>query len=210
MKQLLLLVTLLGLTACNDLDGTFKAQKDLVFKTKKSLFSSKYVSVKVPAREYKAEFNFTGFENLKIDLSGIDKTIKIKLPDNLNINERDDEFYIQGSDVKQIYDFDGRIKTDYTRGETRRERETCSYTRYEPRCRTVCHINGRGHEVCRSECSQVPVTYWGNRRVEYYLSTRNTQMRLKVLEPSTSETVGQFQGNDVSTSRVVTFETQCR
>lgn len=210
MKQILLLVALLGLGACNDLDGTFKAHKDLVFKTKKRVFSSKYVNVKVPARDYSAEFRFTSFDNLKIDLSGISKTIKIKLPDNLDIDERDDEFYIQGSQVKQRYDFDGRIKSDYTRSETRRERESCSYTRYERRCRQSCHVDNRGRQVCRTHCSDEPVTHWGHRRVEYYLSTRNTQMRLKVLEPSTSEIVGQFKGRDVNTHRVVTHESICR
>lgn len=210
MKHLLLLVVLFGLAACNDLNGTFKAKQDLVFKTKKGLLSRKYVSVKVPAKDYRAEFSFTSFDNLKIDLSGIDKTIKIKLPDNLDINEDDDEFYIQGSEVKQVYDFDGRITSDITRGETRRDRESCTYTRYERRCRRVCHINDRGRQVCRSHCSREPVTVFGYKNIEYYNRTKNTLMRLKVLNPSTSESVGMFQGNNVSTHRVVTYESMCR
>ncbi|ATH07953.1 hypothetical protein BIY24_08310 [Halobacteriovorax marinus] len=210
MKHLMLLMTLIGFVSCNDLDGTFTAKQDLVFKTKKSIISSKYVSVKVPAGNYKAEFDFTSFDNLKIDLSGIDKKIKIKLPDDLDINDRNDEFYIQGADVRQKYDFEGRIHTDYSRSETRRETESCSYTRYETRCRQVCHVNNRGRQICRSECSQFPVTHYGYRRIEYYYSTRVTNMSLNVLEPSTSENVGSFTGRDSSTNRVVTWETPCR
>lgn len=210
MKRILLLVTLLGLSACNDLDGTFKAKSDLVFKTKKSIISRKYVSVRVPTGDYRAEFDFTSFGNLKIDLSGIKKQIKIKLPDDLDINDRNDEFYIQGSDVRQKYDFEGRINTEVTRSETRRTTESCSYTEYETRCRQVCHVNRRGHNVCRRECSRVPVTHYGHQRIEYYNSTSNTEMKLKVLEPSTSESVGLFKGNDINTSRVVTWQSFCR
>lgn len=209
MKKIMLLIAVLGLSACNPLEGTFKAKKDLTFKSKKT-FSNNYRKIRVPARDYSAKFDFTRFDNLKIDLSGISKTIRIKMPDGLNINTKDDEFYIQGSDINQLYDFDGRIKSDYTRTETRRERESCSYTRYEPVCRTVCDIYAGRQQVCRSVCTQEPVTYWGNRMVEYYHSTRNTQMRLKVLAPSTSESLGLFQGNDVVTSRIVTYESMCR
>lgn len=210
MKKIMLLIAVLALSACTPLEGNFKAEKDLTFKSKKSIFSSKYISVRVPARDYKAKFNFTNFNNLKIDLSGVDKTIKIKMPDGLNINPKDDEFFIQGSDINQIYDFDGRIQSHYTRTNTRRERESCSYTRYEQRCGTVCYVDNWGQQICRVECSQMPVTYWGTRIVEYYHSTRNTEMRLEVLEPSTSEPVGLFNGDEVRTSRIVTFESMCR
>ncbi|WP_372655175.1 hypothetical protein [Halobacteriovorax sp.] len=210
MKHILLLVLALGLGACNNLEGTFKAKTDLVFKTKKGLLSRKYVSVKVPAKDYRAEFDFTSFGNLQIDLSGIKKTIKIKLPKDLDINDSNDEFYIQGSEVKQVYDFDGRISSKVTRGETRNVTESCTYTRYENRCRRVCRINDRGRQVCRSHCSREPVTVYGYQQVEYYNSTKNTTMRLKVLEPSTSESKGLFQGNNVSTHRVVTYQSVCR
>ncbi len=210
MKHILLLVLALGLGACNNLEGTFKAKQDLVFKTKKSIFSRKYVSVKVPQKNYSAVFDFTKFGNLQIDLSGISKTIKINLPKDLDVNDSNDEFFIQGSTVKQIYDFDGRISSEVTRGDSRRERESCSYTRYENRCRRVCHVNDRGRRVCRNHCSREPVTVYGHRDVEFYYSTKNTTMRLKVLEPSTSESVGLFQGNNVSTHRVVTYESMCR
>lgn len=210
MKKILLLAALVSFTSCNDLDGTFKAKKDLVFKTKKRMFSSKLVKVKVPAGEYSTEFKFTSSTKMKIDIKGIDKKIKIKLPKELEINPTNDVFYISGSDIKQSYDFDGKIKTNIDRSETRVGTESCSYTTYHTVCHRECQTNHNGRTRCYNVCNEVPRTHYGRRNVEYYYETRDTIMKLKVLEPSTSEVLGLFKGNDKRTNKIVTYSSMCR
>ena len=210
MKKFLLIAGLLSLVSCEDFDGKFKAKKDLVFKTKKSLFSSKLVKVKVPASEYRTSINFTSTKKMKIEFQGIDKKVKIKLPDGLSINPSNDTFYINGSEIKQIYDFDGKIESTYTHSDQRRERESCSYTVYERRCRQECTTNDRGRTRCRTVCSQYPVTRYGSRRVEYYYKYTTTNLRMKVLEPSTSESLGLFEATENYTNRITTYSSVCR
>ncbi|OUR95274.1 hypothetical protein A9Q84_15645 [Halobacteriovorax marinus] len=210
MKKILLLAALVSFTSCKDLDGTFKVKKDLVFKTKKRPFSSKYVKVKVPANEYSATFKFTSSSKMKIIIAGIDKKIKIKFPKELDVNPRNDNFYINGSDIKQNYDFDGRIKTDVTRTDDRHGSETCSYTTYETVCHRECHTGDNGRVRCHSVCNQMPRTHYGRRNVEYYYETSDTVMKLKVLEPSTSEVLGLFKGKDHKTRKVITYSSMCR
>ncbi|WP_127716198.1 hypothetical protein [Halobacteriovorax sp. HLS] len=208
MKKSILLALLLSLVSCQDFDGTFKAKKDLVFKTKKSIFSSKLVKVSVPTNEYKTSIKFTSADKLKIDFEGIDKKIKIKLPENLNINRYNDEFFIAGSDINQEYDFDGKIVTTSEDSDTYRERESCSYTVYETTCRRECRTNDRGRTVCRNICTDYPVTRYGRRNVEYFYRYTTTDMRMKVLEQTTP--VGLFKSIENSRNRIETYTSICR
>ena len=210
MKHIILILAVLTLTSCKDFDGTFKAKTNLVFKTKKRLFSSKLVKVKVPAKEYRTSINFTSTKKIKIGFEEIDKKIKIKLPEGLNINASNDEFFINGSDVNQDYDFDGKIKSTVTTSDRRRETENCSYTTYRTRCHTECHTNRRGRNVCRNICSDYPVTEYGYRRVEYYYKYTTTNMRMKVLDPTTSASLGLFKATEDYTNRIETYTSICR
>jgi hypothetical protein len=210
MKKFLLIAGLLSLVSCEDFDGKFRAKKDLVFKTKKRMFSSKLVKVKVPANEYRTSINFTSTKKMKIEFKGIDKKIKIKLPDGLSINPSNDTFYINGADVKQNYDFDGKIESVYSQSDIHRETESCSYTTYETRCRRECHTNDRGRTICRRICNDYPVTRYGYRRVEYYYRYTTTDLRMKVLEPSTSESLGLFKATENYTNRINTYTSICR
>ncbi|OUR99793.1 hypothetical protein A9Q84_01835 [Halobacteriovorax marinus] len=210
MKSLVILSMALAFVSCNDLDGTFKAKKDLVFKTKKSIFSSKMVKVKVPAGEHKASIKFSSKTKMKIDIKGVDKKIKIKLPKELSINNRNDEFFVAGEDVKQQYDFEGKIKTTYDRSSSHRGTESCTYTTYIRECEKVCRTNENGRTRCRRRCESVPVTNHGYQDVEYYYSTRETNLKLKVVDPSTSANLAVFKGYDSDTSKVVTWSGSCR
>jgi hypothetical protein len=210
MKHIVLILGLLTLASCKDFDGNFKAKTNLVFKTKKRVFSSKLVKVRVPTGEYNTEINFTSTKKIKIKFAGIDKKIKIKLPEGLNINPSNDEFYINGADVKQDYDFDGKIRSKYTTSDRRRETESCTYTTYRTRCHQECYTNSRGRTVCRNVCSDYPVTEYGWRHVEYYYKYTTTNMRMKVLNPSTSESLGLFKATENHTDRIVTYSSICR
>lgn len=210
MKKFLLVAGLLSLVSCKDFDGNFKAKQDLVFKTKKRVFSSKLVKVKVPANEYKTSIKFTSTKKIKIKFQGIDKKVKIKLPEGLTINPSNDTFYINGADVKQDYDFDGKIVSKYSQSENHRETESCTYTTYETRCRRECRTDDRGNTRCHRVCNEYPVTRHGYRRVEYYYKYTTTNMRMKVLEPSTSESLGLFKATENYTNRINTYTSICR
>jgi hypothetical protein len=210
MKNLVILCMAVAFVSCNDLDGTFKAKQNLVFKTKKSIFSSKMVKVKVPAGEHKAKIKFSSKTKMKIDIDGVDNKIKVKLPKELSINDRNDEFFLAGEEIKQIYDFSGKIKTKYDQSGTHTGTESCTYTTYVKECEKVCHTNDQGRTRCRRKCERVPQTNYGYQRVEFHYSTRETTLKLKVLDPSTSESLAQFRGYDSDTDKVITWSGTCR
>lgn len=210
MKNLVILSMALAFVSCNDLDGTFKAKKNLVFKTKKSIFSKKMIDVKVPAGNHSAKIKFSSKTKMKIKIDGVDKKIKVKLPKELSINNRNDEFFLAGEEIKQKYDFSGKIKTTYDHSDTHRGTESCTYTTYIRECEKVCHTNENGRTRCERTCQRVPVTNHGYQDVEYYYSTRETNLKLKVVDPSTSENLAVFKGYDSDTSKIQTWSSSCR
>ncbi len=150
-KTLVLVTTLaLGLTACNDIEGTLKANEDLTLKKGKK-------TVLVPAGTYETELEADSEElEVKIKINDKSQKFDFAIPKDAL---KDNTFNIPAEQTGQLYGVQGTRDVSEVTSAPRQDWESCQYDEYYTRCAT----DNRGRTHCWTE----RVTRWGQRWVEY-------------------------------------------
>lgn len=208
MKKIALLSVLIALTGCDPFEGTLSVKQELTVKSTEkrpgcnegdSFDCNQIVSVKVPAGDVSAKFEFPSKKEIQIKLkiNGKKKTLNLDLPKKLSI-PANGEFTVTAADLGQDFGAAGRAETKVTEGPIRNETEQCSYTRYETRCHVVNN---------QTVCHQVPVTVWGRRWVEY--QDRQTDQKIAVNFGAADNIAATFNGERAFSERIVRYQGQC-
>jgi hypothetical protein len=114
-------------------------------------------------------------------------------PDDFDMPERDGETaFISSKDSRQPYDLRIAVDKEYTSSDLRTEYESCSYTRPVQRC---------GYRYGRYDCWMEHETVWGQRYVEYYVVTEDTQYTAYLSYPGNDQSVADFEGHEYRNSK---------
>ena len=203
MKIIFSICMLLVLTACETPYGDFVVNEKLQFKRKTVFGNTRYINI--PTGSYNAKAKIKS-KKISLKIDGFKKKVVFKIPSHIDLPTRTANIKLTSSQIGQKYDLNADVIVDTFRSSLRRDNETCQYTRYEHRCRRYCDNQGR----CRSICENVPVTYYGYKRVEFYNVTVNRDYELELLTPSTEVIKAVFQGNSSVKFRDYTYQGICR
>lgn len=190
MKKLILLSLVLTMASCNNVKGTFTALVDLNFKG----------GTTVTAGEHKAELKIRK-RSLTLEFSE-DKKVKFVVPKNTDLPDRNGELTLTSGQVKQPFDVQGKVATEVTDGDSRRDYESCTYR--EPY--QVCYVDDRGRRKCYTEYRDVR----GYRNVQYFVRTEDKSLVVSLYTPGTNILSASFNGRDLRRFRVYEYEGICR
>ncbi|MBX9766442.1 MAG: hypothetical protein K2X47_04145 [Bdellovibrionales bacterium] len=212
-KLITLPLITLGLVACQPLKGPLQVTQpfDITTKDKKT--------VQVPIGTFDTDFKYDdGKREVEIKikkLNGKDQTMKFKVPPSVNIPTTGGTFRLEGRDINQDFDLGGRVSYQVTDSETRRDRESCTYTVSERVCETrrVCpdQIPGRPRRPCRNEnyCYYVDRTIYGQREIEYYVKTTYRGLDAQFSSPRTNRSLARLSADKTTNEAIRTYVGRC-
>jgi len=206
MKLLTLLAALSLLSGCVQYTGTFTAHERLTL-IHSTVFGNERTRT-IPRGTYSTSFKFSSKNKIKLTFKsgGDDISVKIKLPAGTKLPEERGRFSIPANRSGQRNNVEGFVDTVRTEGDLVRRFEACSYTTYRHDCRVICSGGVLG---CRQVCSNYPITFYGEREVEYRQLYTNRTLRLEVVEPSTGEVLGEYLGENNKVQRKYIYEGMC-
>ena len=192
-KTLTLVAALsLGLTACNDIEGTLKANEDLTFNKDKK-------SISLPAGTYETEIEADSKEiEVKIKVGKKTQKFDFAIPKDAL---KDDTFDIPAEQTGQIYGLQGTRTIDEVTTAPRQDYESCEYYEYYTRCSTDRNGNTR--------CWTERITRWGQRWVEYVDRETTTTVSANLVNAS-GATAAEFDGSRTDVERFYRNQGICR
>jgi len=207
----LLIFGTMVLGACDSLKGSLSVEKEFVGKSTSNrpncrpyddwdCETEKRVTFK--PGQYSAEISQSGRNEIQmaIKVGKNSENILVKVPNNVHLPEKNGEFFIRGSDAGQEFDLQGVVSTVETRGDTRRERQSCTYDRYEQ----VCWNNGR-----TVQCGVQRRTYFGYETVEYYTVDTKKDLAFNLLQQGGAQSLAHFSGSQMTSEKIYTYRGQC-
>lgn len=191
MKIAAVLLSVMFLAGCEDIEGTLKVVNPFQVATKSG------VKI-VPVGNYETSLDFKRDQvvaTLKTDAGKTKATILIPTGTRIPANG---EFYIGAADSGQPFAVSGNNTTTETNSQRRIEWETCTYQDFD----VICSPQG---------CSQRPVTRWGNQRTEYYNRTISQDLVMNVMEPApgVEPVAATFTGYSSRSEKVVVRQDRC-
>lgn len=210
--RVMALAMVLMATSCMEINGTLSVKREVTFNQSDVLAVGDYVSqLKINSRDRVTLEVRNGKSNQR------DLDVDFDIPKGSSIPQDNGNFFFRADEVGQPYDLSGEVQTDITRSARRFEREQCTYTDYETRCRRVCQNICRtrpdGRRVCRqrceNRCSRVAVTRWGLRDIEFYIRTENKDYFVELLLPNSNRQAAHFDGNYRRSQRIIEYRGQC-
>ena len=132
---------------------------------------------------------------MKIVVDGDEKKIKFKLKDGQRVPTGTTNFSFTASEVGQLYDVEGEIKTEVTYSETYSGTESCHSA---PR---PCTFRPGGGVYC-------PPSFPEYRSVTYRDKTVSRELSFELVSES-QVPLAKFSGDDLSTSRDVVYRGMC-
>lgn len=204
MNKIVVLSSLLFLTACDPFEGTISVKENMIIKsTEKSPGCSpedtwgceQIVKVNVPVGDHSGKMDFIGRDQIQLTLkiNGKKKTMTLNLPKKINIPSSGN-FEISAADLGQDFGAQGVAATQVTDSELRRGQESCTYQRPE----TVCTPQG-----CYTEYR----TVWGYQTVEYF--DRHTDQQINVNFQNNQSLLATFAGQRNFNERIYRYKGQC-
>lgn len=194
--SLLLTVVLASITGCKEIYGTLFVNEKIKLKGNKErqTFSpGEYdVTIDVGRKRIALKFERDNSDNSKY---------RFYYPDDFDMPEDGDIALISHRDSGQKYDLSITKSTEVRFSDLRRGWENCSYTRS---VRTCGYHNGR------YRCWWQDQTVYGQRQVEYVIKTEDVLYSANLSDPDSDDSVANFQGNDVDTSRQYEYFGPCR
>lgn len=191
-KKALLIVAALGLTACNDIEGTLKAYEDLTLKKGRK-------TQVVPAGTYLAKIEVESKEvDVKIQVGGDTEKFEFAIPKDALKGNR---FDIPAEVTGQAYGLAGTRDVEERMSPPQQDWESCQYEEWYRRC----GVDRQGRHVCWDE----RVTRWGQRWVEY--QDRDTTYIVDAeLVTQDNRTAADFSGSRTVTERLYRRVGVCR
>ncbi len=214
MKAVLSILLILTASSCLKLKGSFKAKEDLVF-IHTTIFGNKKEK-KVPAGTYQTSFKLQS-ENLirltfKKENNENSKLVKIQLPEGTHIPRNNGQIILPASETGQKYDLEGAIDTEQSTSGIYHGTESCTYTRYERHCRRVCRQtddSSSNDRRCRRKCEYIDVTYYGYQSVSYRYRYTDKRLTLEILQPSTGQSLADYNGTYHRTQKIYEYRGLC-
>jgi hypothetical protein len=190
MKNIIFIMMALLMVSCETLTGQLTVSEDLTFRDGTAVSAGTYkATVKAKRR------------SLTLGLPS-EVSVKFKIPKGTDLPSRNGNISLSSADLKQPYDIQGRMKTETTNSDSRRDYERCSYQRPY----TVCQTDRRGRTTCYTRYQ----TVYGYRDVQYRVRTDHKYLSVSLLSPGTNVSNGQFEGEDISKYRVYEWTNVCR
>lgn len=208
LKNVLVLVGLLALTACDPFEGVISVKQPMVVKsTEQSPGCSpddpwgcnQIINVNIPVGDHSGKMDFVGRDRIQLDLkiNGKKKRLTLDLPKKLDI-PNNGTFHISAADLGQDFGAEGGASTNVTDSEMRSGYENCTYQRRE----TVCYpVNNQ--VVCRDEWR----TVYGRQYVEYF--DRRTDQNINVNFVGAAGLLATYNGGRSSNERIYRYQAQC-
>lgn len=190
MKNIVFIMVALLMVSCETLTGNLSVSNELKFADGTVVAAGSYQATIKPKRR-----------SLTLGLPS-DISAKFKIPKGTDLPSRNGNISLESSEVKQPYDIEGRMKTNTTESDSRRDFERCTYQ--VPH--TVCRTDDRGRTRCYTQYRSVN----GWRDVQYRVRTDSKYLSVSLLTPGTNVSNAQFEGTDVTNYRVYEFSGQCR
>jgi hypothetical protein len=206
MRNLLLSISIvLFFTSCKSFTGQYDSNQDLTL-VHTTVFGNKKKIV-IPADLYTAKLGFSSKNKLKINLKSAGKSpisVKIQVPENTEL-PTNGKISILASQSGQFYDLKGRVSTSYTRSDSVRGTEGCSY--YEDQW--ICNERCDRHGNCRNICDYEEVAVPGTRDVIWHDATTSSTVGLSFIKPGQKNVRARLTGSHTSTDRVYEHEGEC-
>lgn len=205
LKKVILLASLLALSACDPFEGVISVKQDMTIKsTEKSPGCSpedswncdQIVNVRIPVGDHSGKMDFVGRDQIQLTLkiNGKKKYLNLDLPKKLNI-PNNGNFEIPAADLGQDFGAQGGAATQVIDSEMRTGRESCSYQRQE----VVC-----GPQGCHTEWR----TVWGYQYVEYFDRRTDQQINVNFVSQQNS-LLATYNGQRNSNERIYRYKGQC-
>ncbi|MEQ1722702.1 MAG: hypothetical protein ABL930_05970 [Pseudobdellovibrio sp.] len=210
LKNILVLVSLLGLTACDPFEGVLSVKQPMNVKSTEkqpgcspdnSFGCDQIVNVTVPVGDVGAKLEFSGKTQIQINLkiNGKKRTLTLDLPKKLNVPDNG-TFVVSAQDLGQDFAAQGNAQTVRTDSQVYRGWDSCTYQRQEQ----VCYPAPNGGVTCHIEWRNVN----GQQQVEYF--NRDTKQDISVNFVSAQNSlISNFSGNRASSERIYTYRGQC-
>lgn len=208
MKKFFLLCALSSLIiSCKEISGSLEVVQDFEAKVENNCGWDPFGNceptkkVKIVPGNYKSTVNFSSKEIIKMEVKAnkVKETIVLKRPNNFEFPANGD-FHLGANEIGQNFDVHGSMQTQVFESPTRREHESCTYTRNE----YVCYPGQNGQPVCSYQPRQV----WGYRLVEYYLKTTVRDLLAHIMEADQSK--AHFTGHREDSEKIYLYQGICR
>lgn len=190
MKNILVLMSVLFLAGCQDLDGTLQ-----VFKNFKALTKNGAQTIRTGS--YKTSLDFKK-DKVVVSLKTNDGKIifAIKTPNGTSIPSNGN-FEVKSVQSGQPFDVLGNNKTQEKHSKIYRGWESCQYQDIDPGCSPY-------------GCHATPVTRWGQQYIEYYVRTVTQDLTVNLTTiGSAVDNLAQFLGHSSINEKVIIQQTRC-
>jgi hypothetical protein len=210
MKNVNMLFSLLLLSAmsasCVNLDGRLDVKQTMTAKRKSGFLHLKTKDVVIQPDLYAAELKINGDKSFTLKLEGHNKILlPIKSKNDFNV-PANGTITISHNDINQPFDLTGRIETDITNSDSRREIEDCTWTVKENHCKKVC----TKEDTCHAECADVEITMHGQRVVEFHYRTTHRDLGMDLLQVGSREVLASFHGTNDDVDQINDYIGACR
>jgi len=204
MKHLILLASLLALSAC-ELKGTMTVDSEFAAIDKKG----KTHQIAVGAYRTEMEYD-EGDRELKLEIknaAGQDEVeLKLLVPVGQQTPERGQSFSYSARDIGQSFGVKGQSTELFEQSSPLRGTEACSYIRYVRTC------TGRGlprRPGRRGQCYDRAVTYIGHRTIEYRLNTTTHVLDLQFVESNGERILARSSAQASTTQQQIIYRGSC-
>jgi hypothetical protein len=193
MKRLVVLASLLLLTACDPFEGVLSVKYPFAVKGDST--------VVVQAGDFNAKLEFSSSKKIDITLkvNGKKQNITLNLPKKLNIPDNG-PFTVSAADLGQDFSAQGANTKTMSDSQMQSGNEQCTYQRHEQVCYPV-----NNQIVCRDEIR----TVYGWRYVEYFDRTTTQNLNVNFIHAN-GATLANFNGQKSSVERFYRTQDMCR
>lgn len=209
MKNLFLLLALSTLMiSCKEISGNLQVTQNFQAKVDNKCGWDPFGNcqptkeVTVATGNYNTTIDFSSKDLIKMQIKAnkVNETILLKRPANFEF-PTNGEFQLAANEIDQDFNIHGQVQTQVLESPTRREFESCTYTRNE----YVCYPAGpNGQPVCSYQPRQV----WGYRPVEYYVKTTVRDLSAHIMDQQSA--MAHFTGHREDAERIYLYQGICR
>ncbi len=197
MKRILVAALLaVGLTGCNEMQGTLSAFENLSLRAKDGS------AVSVMSGTYNAQLSAKDKSTIKVQINGAGPKGKdVKFYFNLPANAmKSGQFNIPAAQTGQPYGVRGQRDINSTASPIQAGYESCQYEDWEQ----YCWADRDGHVVCQTR----RVTRWGQRYVEFQDITETENVNLDLVNARDSA-AAHFDGSRSDSYRQYRYQDYC-
>jgi len=206
--------------SCVNLNGQLNVQQPMHVNRKGGFLNLKTIPVNLDQGSYRAELTLKSDKSLSLELKmpndQKDIVIPIKSDSSLNVPSNG-AIRISGSSIKQPFDINGTISTEYTNSPTVSGYESCTYTRTERRFERVCRDVSTGrndrrgkHEICENEERTSTISETGSQFVVSHVLTTDRSLTAELKLANSTSQVATLNASGSESVRIIDSSGICR